>query len=279
MLINKCRPLHLRGVVATGFAMAMAMVQAETIAPQSAVLSPAQREVLATEGMQAAHPDFRWRMAGLRELDRRAFELAHTYLTRAARYADKPAQAMVAELLWTGVGIEKNRPLAYAWMDLAAERGYVVFVAHREKYWQALTTKERAAALALGAAVYAEYGDDVAKPRLEKKLARAHRRATGSYARVATSVRVYRAPTLNPSGGGGVGSVHGNKLFLGTELVGYYDDRLWKPRVYWQWQDQLYGHLPEAWRHGEVDVGELQPESERDSQPDSDKEWPRGQSS
>lgn len=86
---------------------------------------------------------------------------------------------MVAEIYWEGQGVKADRPRAYAWMDLAAERQFVAFVAKREKYWAQLNNEEREEALSIGAQLYAEYGDDVALPRLDKRISserRTHRK-------------------------------------------------------------------------------------------------------
>ncbi len=61
-----------------------------------------------------------------------------TKFLRAARYADKPSQAMIAQMLWNGDGVPVDRVMAYVWADLAAERGYPAFIATREKFWSEL---------------------------------------------------------------------------------------------------------------------------------------------
>src|SRR3546814_6828921 len=78
---------------------------------------------------------------------------------RAARYADKPSQAMVAEMHWRGLGVPQDRELGYAWMDLAAERMYPNFVIKRERYWQLLDADQRSNAIERGQQLLAEYGD------------------------------------------------------------------------------------------------------------------------
>ncbi|MCI1711829.1 MAG: hypothetical protein LKM32_09480 [Chiayiivirga sp.] len=216
--------------------------------------NPEQRLVLSSEGMLRGHPDLRWRQAGLLEMERGNEGLARAYLTRAAHYADKPAQAMLAELLWNAPA--PQRAQAYAWMDLAAERGYVVFVAHREKYWKAMDRHEREAALALGQGLYAGFGDAVAQPRLEKVLARANRQRTGSRTGGSTLARVYAAPAYGASGT--VIDASLGRVYLGAELPDFHAARYWKPRDYWQWQDQQFNGVPEEWRKAAVEVGDLE---------------------
>src|SRR5690606_22663884 len=93
------------------------------------------RNLLENRVFDEGHPDLKWRVEAIRAMEkgrkREAFEL----FKRAASYADKPSQAMVAEMYWTGTGALRNRPLAYAWMDLAAERGYTKYLARREYIW------------------------------------------------------------------------------------------------------------------------------------------------
>ncbi len=136
-----------------------------------------------TDGFLGAHPDLRWRNAGIQAYREKDYEMALVYFRRAARYADKPSQAMIAEMYWEGRGVPQDRPIAYAWMDIAAERLYPDLVAFRERYWDALSEAERAEALERGQEILAQYGDEVAKPRLEAVLRRARRqrRASGDH--------------------------------------------------------------------------------------------------
>src|SRR5690606_37219363 len=94
--------------------------------------------VMITAGFLKAHPDLRYRLHGLEKYKERDFDDALKFFRRAAFYADKPSQGMVAEMYWRGEGVEQDRALAYAWMDLAAERGYRGFLGLRERYWNAL---------------------------------------------------------------------------------------------------------------------------------------------
>ena len=109
---------------------------------------------------------------------------------------------------------------------------------NRERYWKSLDADERARALAQGEAVYAEFGDDVAKPRLERVLLRERRAMTGSRVGFVGALDI-RIPTPN-----GVRSVDGAQ---------YYHEKFWNPALYWRWQDY-------DWKKpgkGRVDVGEV----------------------
>ena len=211
---------------------------------------PKRDAVLNSVAFLTAHPDLRWRREGMLAYDRGKLELAASYFRRAARYADKPSQAMYAEMLWEGRGVAPDRPMAYAWMDLAAERAYPAFLGKRERYWAGLDAAGRARALEVGQDVYAEYGDVVAKPRLETILERASRNVTGS--RVGF---VGRVDVLVPGPDGSWERIRGTE---------YYDAQFWKPQQYWRWQDRTW-KAPDA---GRVEVHK--PEQVEDAPPPAD---------
>ena len=189
-----------------------------------------------------------WRLRGMERYQKGEYDEALTDFRRAARYADKPAQAMVAEMLWKGEGVKVDRALAYAWMDLAAERGYPMLAIFREQYWGQLTAEEQKHALEVGTKVYAEYRDSVAKLRLEEKLRIARSETTGSRTGDASSLKIYLpSPT-------------GDIFINGVE---FYDPQYWDPKEYWQWASKGWTELPKA----HVTVGPLtsdpQAEAER----------------
>lgn len=194
--------------------------------------SSKQRQVVNSMAFLSAHPDLRWRREGILAYDKRQLPLAAQYFQRAARFADKPSQAMYAEMLWLGEGVAADRALAYAWMDLAAERAYLPFLAKRERYWRELGEADRKRALVVGQAVYAEYGDAVAKPRLEKLLERAMRKVTGSRTGFVGGVKI-----LVPGPNGLWQSIDGSQ---------YYASKYWKPEQYWRWQDRTWKDPPTA---------------------------------
>lgn len=196
----------------------------------------------ASSDFLAYHPDLGNRKIAVEAYGRGSFVVAMDYFRRASRYADKPSQAMVAEMLWKGQGVGMDRPLAYAWMDLAAERKYPSLLAFRERYWQELSAAGQARAIEVGGSVYAEYGDSIAKPRLAVQLRRGRLRATGSHTGFVGNIEIYI-----PSATG---------LISGAGIPGdqYYAPRFWREREYWAWKDS-------AWKaplRGVVDVGPLQ---------------------
>lgn len=202
------------------------------------------KAILSSESFINAHPDLMHRTRGLAAYKKNLFIEAFTHFKRGAKFSDKPSQGMVAEMLWSGQGVEVNRPLAYAWMDLAAERYYPTMLAHREKYWSMLTESERAQAISLGQELYANYGDDVAKKRLATALRRAKNNTTGSRTGMVGSLSITIQTSSGPQ------TIDGSQ---------YYQDKFWKPELYAKWQDEAWKNPPT----GKVDIGplEVRPES------------------
>ncbi|RZA37233.1 MAG: sel1 repeat family protein [Lysobacteraceae bacterium] len=198
---------------------------------------------LMTEGFLSGHPDLRWRREGQHAYANKRYDEAMTYFLRAARYADKPSQAMIAEMYWKGIGVAQDRMLGYAWMDLAAERFYSNFVIKREEYWRALGEIEQREAIVRGQPLLAEYGDDVAKARMAKVL-RKERSATGS--RVGFVGNLEIIPFTRPNAGSGM-TIRGDE---------YYAPKYWQADKYFEWQDQVWD-APSA-RKGRVEVGDVE---------------------
>jgi hypothetical protein len=210
---------------------------------------------LMTEGFLSAHPDLRWRREGLHAYANKRYDEAMQYFLRAARYADKPAQAMVAEMHWKGIGVPQDRELGYAWMDLAAERFYSNFVILREQYWGTLDAAQRVNAIERGQPLLAEYGDGVAKARMATVLRR-NRGVTGS--RVGFVGNLQIIPFTGPNAGTG----------LTIRADEYYAPKFWQADKYFEWQDQVWD-APAA-RKGRVEVGDVENASK--TAPASDKE-------
>lgn len=192
--------------------------------------------VLASSVFLDGHPDLRYRRYGMAALEKGAVVDAFRHFQRAAHFADKPSQGMVAEMLWEGKGVPQDRPMAYAWMELAAERDYPAFALFRELYWQEMSADERQRALGLNKPLWAAYGDAVAKPRLERRMKVARRNVTGSRVGFVGNLAIE------------ISTPGGSRRIDGTTV---YADRFWDPRQYWAWQDEDWKRLGE----GKVDVG------------------------
>lgn len=200
---------------------------------------PTSDRQMMSAGFLSAHPDLRYRLLGMEEFKQGRYEDAFRFFQRSSFYADKPSQGMVAEMLWNGQGVAKDPVLAYAWMDLAAERGYAGFLGLRERYWNALSAAERERAITDGAAIYAKYGDTAAQPRLATVLRRERRNITGSRTGFAGNVQIY------VPGPGGFEQIDGSKFF---------DERYWDPKQYQAWHDSIWMKP----RIGRVSVGEVE---------------------
>lgn len=224
----------------------LALVSVTLAATPNRETSP-KTEVL-TAGFLDFHPDLKYRIKGITAYQKGEMAAALDAFQKSARYADKASQAMVAEMLWKGEGTPADLVLAYVWMDLAAERGFRSFSARREIYWQALDAEQRDAALAAGPGVFAKYGDDVAQPRLERKLNAGRRSATGSRVGSIGGLQI-RIP-----GPGGYTTIDGST---------YYASHYWRPDEYFEWQNDVWNVLPQTHVDvGPISIGEIERKAE-----------------
>ena len=200
---------------------------------------PADDPRVAAAGFLNFHPDLQYRGYGHEAYKKQQFERAMALFRRAAYFADKPSQGMIGEMYANGEGVTRDMALAYAWMDLAAERGYIGFVLLRERYWKAMTEAERERALAEGQAVYAQFGDAAAKPRFATQLRRGSKEGVGSRTGFTGNVSI-----IIP-GPSGEQTMDGSRL----KRAGF-----WDADKYWAMQDRV-------WRNpagGRVQVGDVE---------------------
>ena len=190
------------------------------------------------------HPDLFFRIRGFDLLSSKSPDKAARAFQRAALFGDKPSQAVMAGLYWEGRGIARDRALGYAWMDLAAERGYPDFIAMREKFWSELNESERSRALQEGQAIYARYGDAAANPRLERELRRQRMQVVGSRTGFKGNAKV-RVPV---PGMAGSSSSTPTITIDGSQ---FYADKFWEPKQYQAWLDAQWKEP----RSGRVEVG------------------------
>lgn len=229
------------------------------LAPFCATASPCAPDptasipsALLTEGFLQAHPDLYWRDLGQLSWRRGKPAQALMRFQRASLYADKFSQSMVARMYQEGVGTETDLVLAYIWMDLASERGYRDLLVERERYWQRLDPAQRRRVLAEGPALYAQYGDTVAKSRMETVLRVARNSMTGS-----------RTGFVNPGLRMELGEgPEANRMITGDD---YYRDAFWEPDSYWCLQDQIWQNAPPT---PSVEIGTLR--QVRDEEPGGD---------
>lgn len=160
---------------------------AQPIAPQTgeaAVAIETDAEAMSRFDMLLArstyHPNERHRLYAQKAAAGGHWSEAAVSFRKAARYADKYSQHRLSLLYWHGVGVREDRVEAYLWADIAAERGYPQFLAIRERMWQGLTPEQQAEVTRRGPALYAEFGDPVAKRRFELAVGRGRTEVTGS---------------------------------------------------------------------------------------------------
>lgn len=229
--MNSARPLLL--------ALGLALLSPLPAAALASEPSSTDERVMTSSGFLSYHPDLRFRLLGLGEYRKGNYAEAMVYFRRAARYADKPSQGMIAEMLWKGQGTPVDRPEAYVWMDLASERAYKMMLVQREKYWADLTEAERARALEIGDALHAQYADAAAKPRLDQKIRQGRAKVTGSRVGNVGNLQI-----LIP-GPTGTRSIDGSA---------FYDQKFWNTNLYLRMQDSDWKEFGE----GTVEIGELQ---------------------
>ena len=226
---------------ASGFLLSLSLALATAPAhaeDDPATLDREDQAVMASRTFLQGHPDLKYRTEGFLAWDEGRLEEARGHFLKAAEHADKPAQAVLAEMAWKGIGTPVDRAMGYVWADLAAERGYRQFVAQRERYWAQLDEAGRARALEAGTAVLAHYGDAAAKPRLARQMRRAQQGMILTVRRKDITVRV-------PGRGG-----------LPTEIRGhdFYADKFWQPEQYFAWVDAVWTDPPAE----HVEVGPVQ---------------------
>lgn len=209
--------------------------------PAQSAQDAADGDIVTSHTFINGHPDLKWRREAMAQYDVGRYAEALVLFQRAARHADKPSQAIVSEMYQAGQGVARNPVLAYIWMDLAAERGYPKLIARREALWAGLDEAQRTAAVAQGGALYREYGDATARPRLQGELRRVSAQSTGSRLGQpgATQIYVRGAKSEHPVGSG----------------QQFYDPRYWGGEGYFQWQAQQDLALLD----GGVSVGALTP--------------------
>lgn len=225
-------------------------------------------EMMDIPGVARQHKDVLYRELAMEAYKNGDKERAFKMFTRAASYADKPSQAALANMYWDGIGTSVDRPRAYAWMDLAASRGYAHFIAKREYYWSQLTEAERAQALRVGQDIYAEYDDKITLHRLQMELEFTRRNVVGSHVGFVGPGKVYgfthtmntgRASTGLPRHGGSGTSTSASEQDLGLPIANLnelYRPSVWKVNDYARFKDIQWQERVES--KPSVDVGDLQ---------------------
>lgn len=203
---------------------------------------------LAEPGVVDHHSDLYFRGLGADAYKAGNKRRALDMFTAAARYGDKPSEAMVATMYWNGEGTAVDRPRAYAWMDLAADLGYHDLVIQRELYWNRLNAAERDQAITVGKDIYDHYSDEQGRQRLAAELFRMASQVTGSHTGAVGNGVVMHSL-------GGMGSMHMRATgFINDDdersLGNYYNSATWSTDDYlglkdlqWQLKGPLLSHV------------------------------------
>ena len=241
--------------------MATAQTQASTnkASPEDLKRVESLQYLMGITTIADEHPDAYYRKLGIQAYQDGNKQHALQLLLKSASYADKLAQALVATMYWSGDGTAVDRPRAYAWMDLAADRGYRDLLIQRERYWSQLNEAERKQALDIGSEVYAEYSDARGLDRLQLKLSAFAANSAGSHAGfVGNGATLYESGWANGSraASGASGSLAATLGSTNGEAVD--DSKLYAADV---WNAKTYARLKDVeWnlQTGHVEVGDLQ---------------------
>ena len=222
------------GLVGAGnAAAALPAGDASSLSPQDSAFI--QHELVAMGNSSTnGHPDLFGQYTGWRLYADHDYAGAIRYFTMGAYYADKVSQLCLGLIYLNGNGVPADPVQAWAWLSLAAERGYPEFVATRDRVWSQLDAAQRTQAEAEAKTLAATYGDKVAQPRMLAELRRAASERTGSrtgFDAGATTYMPDNGPTLTPDPD--------------------------NPRSRWYWDPKTYFAARDAQWKGTVTVGPL----------------------
>jgi hypothetical protein len=65
--------------------------------------------IVQSRSFLSSHPDLYGRVLGMKSYSKGDYKEAMRQFRKGAYYADKPSQAMVAEMLWKGEGVQIDR--------------------------------------------------------------------------------------------------------------------------------------------------------------------------
>lgn len=193
------------------------------------------------------HPDQYGEFSGMQHYAAGNYKAAMKSFLLGARYADKLSQLSIGLMYLNGQGVQKDPVEAFAWAAIAAERKYAQFIDTRDQIWSTLDADQREQAKRRVEALYADYGDAVAKPRMARALRWSLAEATGFELGYDKSGSVASLSTNNPPPACGGDTIDGAPM---TGCGDLYADNRWNPKKYFQSRDA-------AWV-GTVSVGKLQ---------------------
>lgn len=125
-------------------------------------------------------PGFQLNAEGQRSWENGFYFDARHRFRQAAWWGDKLAQYNLGVMYFRGDGVERDPARAWAWLALAAERGYPEFVGMWETLWHELDEAQRDKANRILAELEPRYSDRVAVERTARHMERERKRMTGS---------------------------------------------------------------------------------------------------
>lgn len=188
------------------------------------------------------HPDQEGQFGGMESYAHGDFKHAMEQFKSGARYADKLSQLSIALMYLNGEGVQKDPVEAFAWAAIAAERQFPQFLATRDQIWATLDASQREQAKQRVEQLYAEYGDTVAKPRMERALRQGRSEMTGSLLGNSAGNAVY---TMTPEQFNGSGPMPacGAATIEFAPITGcgdIYAASRWDPKLYFSTADSLW---------------------------------------
>lgn len=207
------------------------------------------------------HPDQEGQFSGMESYAHGDFKRAMEQFKSGARYADKLSQLSIALMYLNGEGVQKDDVEAFAWAAIAAERQYPQFLATRDQIWANLNASQREQAKLRVEQLYADYGDAVAKPRMELALRQGRSEMTGSLLGSSAGNAVH---TLTPEQFNGSGPMPacGAATIQFAPITGcsnIYASSRWDAKKYFSTTDSL-------WK-GTVTVGQIDTRDAGDAKP------------
>ncbi len=127
------------------------------------------------------HPDLYGMTQGMLYYSAGKYDAAFKQFESGALYADKLSQLCLGLMYLNGDGVKKDPATGFAWLELAAERGYPQFVATRDEVGKTLNILQLERAKKIHENLAKRYADTVAKPRMAVQLRQGMMNITGSH--------------------------------------------------------------------------------------------------
>lgn len=135
----------------------------------------------APTGPAGQNPGLQLYYEAVRHYENRNHAQAFEDYEESAHWGNKLSQFNLGTMYYNGIHVGRDPARAWAWIKMAAERGYQQLIDMEEAIWDELDDAQRTRAeRILERELLPEYGDAVALPRMERFVNRRYRSATGS---------------------------------------------------------------------------------------------------